>query len=76
MSVVSGQPSRRERDNISYDLFEDLDAPGRFVFVEHWESMEAQQKHHHHGPHIQHFHAHGDKNVAGRDYVQLLRLVV
>jgi len=61
--------------NISYDLFEDPGAPGRFVFVEHWESMDAQQKHHHHGPHIQHVHAHGEKNVAGRDYVQLLRRV-
>ena len=37
--------------------------------------MEAQQKRHHHGPHIQHVHAHGEKNVAGRDYVQLLRRV-
>lgn len=62
--------------NISYDLSEDLNEPGRFVFVEHWESMEAQQKHHHHGPHIQHVHAQGQKNVAGRDYVQLLRRVV
>jgi quinol monooxygenase YgiN len=36
-------PSRAEEGNIAYDLYEDINEPGRFVFVEHWQSTEAQQ---------------------------------
>jgi quinol monooxygenase YgiN len=33
------EPSRKEDGNIRYDLFEDQDEPGRFVFVEAWSSF-------------------------------------
>ncbi|HQU70241.1 MAG TPA: putative quinol monooxygenase [Albidovulum sp.] len=69
-------PSRGEAGNLRYDLFEDINAPGRFVFVEHWESPEAQRQHHETGPHIEHFHAHGDANVESRDFIHMLRRVV
>lgn len=69
------QPSRLEAGNISYDLYEDAQAPGRFVFMERWESAEAQQQHHNHGEHIRHFHANGDCNVEARDYIQVLKPV-
>lgn len=38
--------------------------PGRFVFMERWESAEAQQQHHNH---IHHFHANGDQKTWHRD---------
>ncbi|MBX3567571.1 MAG: antibiotic biosynthesis monooxygenase [Rhizobiaceae bacterium] len=69
------EPSRGEEGNIRYDLFEDLNEPGKFVFVEHWENAGAQQKHHEESEHIRHFHEHGEANVAGRDFVRLLRPV-
>jgi quinol monooxygenase YgiN len=57
------QPSRKEEGNLDYDLFVDQSDPRRFVFVEHWASREARDKHHNQGPHIQHFQANGTKNV-------------
>lgn len=69
------EPSRREAGNISYDLYEDAHAPGRFVFIERWESADAQQRHHNQGEHILHFHANGDRNVEARDYIQVLNPV-
>jgi quinol monooxygenase YgiN len=71
--IALAAPSRAEDGNIAYDLYEDINQPGRFVFVEHWRSAEAQQKHHNRGPHIQHFHANGERNVAQRDFVHLLK---
>lgn len=70
------EPSRKEPGNVAYDLFEDAHAPGHFVFVEHWASAEDQQRHHNHGPHIQHFHANGDRNVEARDFIRMLRRIV
>ena len=68
--------SRKEDGNIRYDLFEDRDEPGCFVFVEEWESMEARSKHHEQGPHIQHFHANGVRNVEKTEFARLLKRVV
>jgi len=70
------EPSRNEDGNIRYDLFEDQDEPGRFVFVEEWSSIEAQTKHHEHGPHIQRFHENGDSNVERREFAHILKRVV
>lgn len=66
------EPSRKEEGNLRYDLFVDQSDPGRFVFVEHWASPEAQQKHHTQGPHIQHFHAHGVANEERIEFVHVL----
>lgn len=69
------EPSRREAGNMGYDLYEDANARGHFVFFERWESAEAQHRHHQYSDHIRHFHANGDRNVEARDYVQVLRPV-
>lgn len=69
-------PSRSEDGNIQYDLFEDQDQPGLFVFVEQWASVEARTKHHEHGPHIQDFYANGLHNVEKRALAHILKRVV
>ena len=73
VSVV--EPSRQEEGCLRYELFEDRDDPGRFVFVEHWASLEAQTKHHEHGPHIQLFHANGARNVEKTEFAQTLKRI-
>lgn len=70
------EPSRNEDGNIRYDLFEDRNQPGYFVFVEEWSSIEAQTKHHEHGTHIQHFHANGVGNIEKREFLHMLKRVV
>ncbi|WP_299998216.1 putative quinol monooxygenase [uncultured Cedecea sp.] len=70
------EPSRKESGNIRYDLFEDQNEPGRFVLVEEWASIETQTRHHEHGPHIQHFHKNGDRNVEKREFAHILKRVV
>lgn len=70
------EPSRREDGNIRYDLFEDQEAPGHFVFVEAWASVEARTRHHEQGPHIQHFHQNGVINVDTTEFARLLKRVV
>lgn len=70
------EPSRSEVGNIRYDLFEDQNEPGRFVFVEEWASIETQTRHHEHGAHIHHFHENGDRNVEKREFAHILKRVV
>lgn len=70
------EPSRNESGNIRYDLFEDREEPGRFVFVEEWASIETQSKHHEHGPHIQHFHENGQRNIEKKEFAHILKRVV
>lgn len=69
------EPSRREDGNLRYDLFVDRSDPGRFIFVEQWASTEQRDKHHNEGPHIQHFHANGAKNVDQTEFSFLLNRV-
>lgn len=69
------EPSRKEEGNIRYELFEDQETPGQFVFVEEWASAEARARHHEHGPHIAHFHAHGVNNVDRTAFAHLLKRV-
>jgi quinol monooxygenase YgiN len=66
------EPSRKEEGNLRYELFVDQSDPGRFVFVEHWTTADAQQKHHTKGPHIQHFNAHGASNVERIEFLHML----
>jgi quinol monooxygenase YgiN len=68
-------PSRNEDGNIRYDLFEDQNEPGHFVFVEEWSSLESRTKHHEHSPHIQHFHANGVSNVEKTEFAHMLKRV-
>lgn len=51
--------SRKEDGNLRYELFTDQEDPRRFVFVEHWASPEAREKHHTESDHIVHFHNNG-----------------
>ncbi|MES1927326.1 putative quinol monooxygenase [Salinisphaera sp. T31B1] len=73
--AVLVEPSRNEQGNIRYDLFEDQDEPGRFVFVEQWASVETRTQHHEHGVHIQHFHANGVRNVEKTEFAHMLKRV-
>jgi quinol monooxygenase YgiN len=70
------EPSRNEDGNIRYDLFEDRNQPGYFVFVEEWSSIEAQTKHHEHSAHVQHFHSNGLSNIEKREFLHMLKRVV
>ena len=69
------EPSRKEDGNIRYELFEDQGTPGQFVFVEQWASEAARARHHGHGPHIAHFHAHGVNNVARTAFAHMLKRI-
>lgn len=42
------EPSCAEEGSLSYDLYEDKDSPGLFVFVEHWARRETSYAR---GPH-------------------------
>lgn len=61
--VAVAEPSRRDDGNLRYEVFVDQNDPGRFVFVEHWADLAAQNKHHTESPHIRHFQDHGSANV-------------
>jgi quinol monooxygenase YgiN len=39
------EPTRKESGCISYQLFEDITNPGRFTFIEEWESQEHLDVH-------------------------------
>jgi len=70
------EPSRNEDGNIRYELYEDQAEPGCFVFFEGWSSVQAQARHHEHGPHIQHFHENGISNVEKREFAHILKRIV
>lgn len=69
------EPSRAEEGSLSYDLYEDKDSPGLFVFVEHWASMASREKHHTQGAHILHFHDNGIKNVERTEFAHFLKRI-
>ena len=69
------EPSRKEDGNINYELFEDQNEAGLFVFVEEWSSTEARTKHHEHSAHIQNFHAGGVSNVDTTKFAHILKRV-
>lgn len=66
------EPSRNDEGNLRYELFVDQGNLGRFVFVEHWATPEAQHKHHTEGAHIQEFNANGAKNVEQIEFAYML----
>ncbi|MCV9877727.1 putative quinol monooxygenase [Brenneria izbisi] len=39
------EPSRQEPGNLQYDLHEEIDAPGSFVFFERWKSQAILDEH-------------------------------
>lgn len=70
------EPSRGEDGNIRFDLLQPHDEPGRFVLVEEWSSLETRNRHHEHGPHIQHFHANGAGNIEKSEFFHMLKRVL
>ncbi len=70
------EPSRKEDGNVSYELFEDQNEPGLFIFVEEWASPDARKKHHEQSAHIQNFHASGASNVDSTRFAHELKRVV
>ena len=68
--------SRKEDGNLGYDLLVDQADPSRFVFVEHWSSAGAQQKHHTESDHIRRFHAGGVEAVERTEVAYMLDRVV
>ena len=65
-------PSRNEEGSLGYDLFIDREDPGRFVFVEHWASAEAHQRHHTQSAQVRHCDEHGSANVEKVEFVHML----
>lgn len=65
-------PSRRDPGNLRYELFKQQDDPRRFVFVEHWASAEARDKHHTQAAHIVDFHGAGVDAVERTDVAWFL----
>ena len=57
------EPSRRDAGNLRYELFGQQDDPRRFIFVEHWESPQAQEAHHTGTEHIRRFQEEGGDAV-------------
>ena len=39
------EPTRKEKGCISYDLYQDITNPGKFTFIENWESKEHLDVH-------------------------------
>jgi quinol monooxygenase YgiN len=60
-------PSRAENGNLRYELYCDAGDARRFIFIERWASVEAQQQHNLHCQHIRHFHENGDADVERRE---------
>jgi quinol monooxygenase YgiN len=53
--VPLADASRRDEGNLRYEFFSDQEDPRRFIFVEHWDSPESQQKHHTQTAHVRRF---------------------
>jgi len=64
------EPSRQDAGNLRYELFAQQDDPRRFVFVEHWESLQAQEAHHTQTEHIRRF------QQDGSDAIERVELLV
>jgi quinol monooxygenase YgiN len=65
------EPSRAEEGNLRYELFVSQDDPRRFVFLEHWASPAAREKHHTTSAHILHFQSQGVSSVEKLEIFKL-----
>jgi len=70
--VAVVEPSRSDEGNLRYELFADQDDPRRFVFVEHWASPQAQQRHHTETEHIRRFNEQGAGAVEKIEFLYKL----
>jgi quinol monooxygenase YgiN len=67
--------SRRYEGHLRYELFVQQDDRRRFVFVEHWASQQAQERHHLESQHIRRFETKGAGAVEKVDlFYQLDRV--
>ena len=69
------EPTRREKGCLRYDLFEDLDHPGQFTFIEEWATREDLNRHGQ-SAHIAAGRARIDGKYATPAWIQVLRRVV
>jgi quinol monooxygenase YgiN len=67
-------PTRQEEGCLRYDLFQDTEDPGKFTFIEEWESLEALAKHAQ-SAHITAGRAIIKDRLAGPSWVQVLRQI-
>ncbi len=65
------EPSRTELGNVQYDLHEDTETKGTFIFFERWASSEALDKHNN-TAHFKHFVQQIDGKLASLD-IKVLR---
>ncbi|MCA8880511.1 MAG: antibiotic biosynthesis monooxygenase [Rhodobacteraceae bacterium] len=69
-------PTLAEPGCIQYDMHEDNDRPGHFVFYETWENREIWDTSHNVAPHILAFHKDRDALVAHFALYELTRIPV
>ncbi|HEY3046768.1 MAG TPA: putative quinol monooxygenase [Polaromonas sp.] len=70
------EPSRKDEGNLRYELFADQNDPRRFIFLEHWASLNARKKHHAQTEHIRHFEKNGGASAVERyEYVYTLNRI-
>ena len=73
--VAVVEPSRKDEGNLRYEMFADQGDPRRFIFVEHWASPDAQNKHHTQSEHIRRFNEHGAGAVEKIEFFHKLNSV-
>ncbi len=70
------EPSRNDEGNLRYELFADQNDSRRFIFLEHWASAEAQNRHHTQTEHIRHFQKDGGASAVEKyEYVYTLNRI-
>ena len=70
------EPSRQDEGNLRYELFTDQNDPRRFIFLEHWASPEAQNRHHTQTEHIRHFEQDGGASAVEKyEYAYTLKRI-
>ncbi|WJY16691.1 putative quinol monooxygenase [Pectobacteriaceae bacterium CE90] len=67
-------PSRQEAGNLQYDLHEEINKPGTFVFFERWKSQDMLNKHEK-TPHFQQLVAQLNGKIESMD-IDLLKSIV
>jgi quinol monooxygenase YgiN len=65
------EPSRKDKGNLRYELYQDRKDPRRFVFVQRWTDEESQRKHDKESAHIKEFTKNHVQKVESAESYQL-----
>jgi quinol monooxygenase YgiN len=65
------EPSRKDKGNLRYELYQDRKDPRRFVFVQRWADEESQRKHDKESAHIKEFTKNHIQKVESAEIHQL-----